>query len=57
MVSFRRPLERVLGEAVANDARPAAELGDGRQLQHGHRLLQDALRLLIQLFLLFPPPT
>ena len=57
VVSFRCPLERVLGEAVADDPRPAAELGDGRQLQHGHRLLQNALRLLVQLLLLFHPPT
>ena len=57
VVSLRRPLERVLREAVADDARPAAELGDCRQLQHGHGLLQYALRLLVQLLLMLHAPT
>ena len=51
VVSFVCPFERVLGEVfVVGGA--AAKLGDGRQLEHGHGLLDDAHRLLVDLVLL-----
>lgn len=48
MVPLLRPLQGVLGEVL----RAAAELRDGRQLEHGHGLGEDAHGLLADLLLL-----